>query len=157
MRFGLCDCIYWTLIDLTTSNYSAIANSHTVQLTRAHTEIFSVCCVFTGCPITAFNHVLCFRAHVLSGWRLSHNCRLSTRSVKLYSLGADPTENTVPLLMDCVTTPLPIALLLLRDFTTDVTCSSVACIRAIAWQRLYVLQYCNLDLYLPVCIYKLIY
>ena len=70
-----------------------------------------------------------------------------TRSVEWYSLGTDPTENTVILLMwvawyrvfhyigtarlvpDRVATPLPSALLLLRDVISDVevTCPSVAC------------------------------
>jgi hypothetical protein len=69
----------------------------------------------------------------------------STRSVDWYSLGADPTENTLSVLIwvawyhvfhcsgtdrlvpDRVETPLPAALLLLRDVTADVTYSSVAC------------------------------
>jgi hypothetical protein len=43
---------------VTTSNYNAIANSHTPQFTTAHIKVFSVFCMFTGCRlITAFNAV----------------------------------------------------------------------------------------------------
>jgi hypothetical protein len=42
---------------VTTSNYSAVANSHTLQFTTAR-AVFSVCCIFTGCRlVTAFNVV----------------------------------------------------------------------------------------------------
>jgi hypothetical protein len=81
-------------------------------------------------------------------WRYSnpppHGVNL-IRWVEWYSLEADPTENADPLLMwvawyhgfhcsgtvqlvrDLEATPLPASLLLLRDVTADVTCSSVAC------------------------------
>jgi hypothetical protein len=32
----------------TTSNYSAITNRHTLQITTAHSKSFSACCVFTS-------------------------------------------------------------------------------------------------------------
>jgi hypothetical protein len=60
---------------VTICNHSAIANSHST----AHILVFSVCCIFTGCLVMASNNVLCFRVHVLTGWSLSHNCRLSTQ------------------------------------------------------------------------------
>jgi hypothetical protein len=65
---------------VTTRNYNVIFNSHTLQFTTAHTWVFSVSCVLTSrCVRTDPNNVLCFRVHVLSGWRLSHSCRLLTR------------------------------------------------------------------------------
>jgi hypothetical protein len=47
MGFGLVTGFIEHLYIVTTSNCSAIANSHTQQFTRARTN-FSVCCVFTG-------------------------------------------------------------------------------------------------------------
>jgi hypothetical protein len=60
---------------VTTSNYSAIATSHILQLTTARTKS-SQSAVFTGCRlVTAFNSLsfLSFRVHVVTGRRLSHN------------------------------------------------------------------------------------
>jgi hypothetical protein len=90
-------------------------------------------CVFTGCLVVASNDVLCFCAHILTGWRLCHNCRFWTRlhSTNWTHLGQSSdiaSEQTHR--EHHVATLLPAAaLLLLRDITTDagVTCSSVAC------------------------------
>jgi hypothetical protein len=47
------------LQNVTTSNYSAISNSHTLQSLQ-HVLIFSVCFIFTGCRlVTASNAVAC--------------------------------------------------------------------------------------------------
>jgi hypothetical protein len=39
---------YFNIWRMTTLNYSAIADLHTLQITRAHRLVFSVCCVFTN-------------------------------------------------------------------------------------------------------------
>jgi hypothetical protein len=70
-----------------TNNYSAIANSHILQFTTAHT-VFSVCCVFASrCPVTDPNNVLWFRSQVLAGWQLSHNW-LTTHNLLLNVVSA---------------------------------------------------------------------
>jgi hypothetical protein len=47
---------------VTTSNYSAIANSHTLQFTKARIKSSE-----SAVSMTDPNNVLCFRAHVLTG------------------------------------------------------------------------------------------
>jgi hypothetical protein len=93
----------------------------------------------------------------------------STQSVEWYSLGTEPTENTILLLMwvawyrkfhwsgtihlvpDCVATPLPAGVILLRDITEDVACSSVACVIIVT------LISCLLFLQLVMALYVLRY
>jgi hypothetical protein len=111
-------------------------------------EVLSVCCLqsLSGSGFNAWdlsNSV--FTLHVLAGCHLSPMHQLnSTWSAEWYSLGADPTENTVSLLMwvaryhvchcsstkhlvsDRVATPFP-EILLLRDVTQAATCSSAPC------------------------------
>jgi hypothetical protein len=141
---------------VTTSNCSTNANSHSAIHYRTHLILLSLLCVhqlsrngFQQCPLfpcsRSYRLATVLQLSNLNSTRL--HSRNSTRSVEWYSLRADPTENTVPLLMwvalyhvfhysgivgplpDRVATPLPSALLLLRDVTADVdmTCSSVAC------------------------------
>jgi hypothetical protein len=38
---------------VTTRNYNRFSNSHTLQFTRTHAEVFSVCCVFTNLLVAA--------------------------------------------------------------------------------------------------------
>jgi hypothetical protein len=55
---------------MTTSDYSAIANSHTLQFTTARTKSSQSA---VSLPVVAWWRIqqsLCFRAHVLTGWRL---------------------------------------------------------------------------------------
>jgi hypothetical protein len=81
----------------------------------------------------------------------------STWSVMWYSLGADPTENTIPLLMwvawyhmfhcrdtvrllpDRLATRLPAALLMVHVISMDVTCSSIACAIIVNADKLFTL------------------
>jgi hypothetical protein len=136
--------MYWPLTD---RNYSAIANSHTLQFTTTHIKSFqsavsSPAVAWWRIPTISSASVLTFLptcdcsttvdSHLSSTQFYWLN---SARSVEWHSLGTDPTENTVPLLMwvawyhvlhcsgtvhvmpDRVTTPFPAALLLLRDVT----------------------------------------
>jgi hypothetical protein len=48
--FGLVIEFIGLLQTITTSNYSAVANSHTLLFTTARTRS-SVCCVFSGCRL----------------------------------------------------------------------------------------------------------
>jgi hypothetical protein len=41
------------LQDVTTSDYNSFINSHTLQFTRAYTEVISACFVFTSFLVTA--------------------------------------------------------------------------------------------------------
>jgi hypothetical protein len=41
---------------------------------------YSPFAVFSRCLVTDLNNVFCFRAYVLTGWRLSHNCLIQSQS-----------------------------------------------------------------------------
>jgi hypothetical protein len=81
--------IYWTLTLVITNNYNSLTELHTAKDQSNHGthEVFSVCYVFTSrCLATELNNVLCFRAHVLTGWRLSYSylllfCRLRLKTL----------------------------------------------------------------------------
>jgi hypothetical protein len=75
MGFGLIIGFTEHLQIVTTSNYSAIANSHTLQLTSACTKSSQST---VSSPVVAGNgsqhhSFLSFCVHVLTGWQLSHN------------------------------------------------------------------------------------
>jgi hypothetical protein len=62
----------------TTSNYSAIANLHTLQITTAPAKPFPACCVFTSHSlVTDSNSGHSSRAHALSERRLPSSCLFS--------------------------------------------------------------------------------
>jgi hypothetical protein len=142
MEFGLVIGFIEHLQTVTTSNYSTTANSHSAIHYSTHFSPLSLLC-FTGCLLMASNKVLCFCAHILTGWQLSQNCQLSTwlhstnstQLVKWYSLGVYPTENTAPVdvggvvsrvpLPDHVAVMLPAALLLLHNITADAYCDVI--------------------------------
>jgi hypothetical protein len=75
MGFGLVLGFTGLLQTVTTINYSAIANSHTLQFTTAGIKSY-VCCVFSSrCLISAPKDVdsSASRVHVLTGYRPSHS------------------------------------------------------------------------------------
>jgi hypothetical protein len=73
LGFGLLIGFIEHLHIVTASNYSANANSHTLQFTTASMKS-SQSAVFTSrCLVADPKNVLCFRAHVLTGWQLSNN------------------------------------------------------------------------------------
>jgi hypothetical protein len=61
------------LQNVTASNYSAIANSHTLQFTTARTKIFSVCCVFTSRRLVTASNAVASLASVFTPW-LAGDC-----------------------------------------------------------------------------------
>jgi hypothetical protein len=90
MGFGLVNWIYWTLIDC---NYSAVASSHTLQLTTGCTKLSQSA---VSSPVVAWWWIptisLCFHAHVLAG-----DCHTTNSLLQLSSM--DHTEKT--LLLSC--------------------------------------------------------
>jgi hypothetical protein len=50
---------------LTTSDYSAIVNSHILQLNAART-VFSVCCIFNGCRLVTVSNAVASSASVFT-------------------------------------------------------------------------------------------
>jgi hypothetical protein len=88
--------IYWTL---TERNYDSLTELHTPQITVTTPHIKSTQPVFTSrFLVTDPNKVLCFCAHVLTGWRLTHDSLLTAPTVLLLHFGTDGTENTVNML-----------------------------------------------------------
>jgi hypothetical protein len=89
--------IYWPLFNtrlVTTINYRAITNFHTLQITRAQAKFFSACSVFTSsCLVTAYSSA--------SGLKSSLNGRSLPTAIKSslrlpYNSSARTTaENTV--------------------------------------------------------------
>jgi hypothetical protein len=62
---------FGSVIGFTTSNYSAISNTHPAVHYSMY-WVFVICFVFTSrCLVTGPNNVASFRAHVLTCWRLS--------------------------------------------------------------------------------------
>jgi hypothetical protein len=58
------------LLQNVTTNNDSLIELNTPKFTY---KVFSVCYLFTiRCRVTDPNNVLCFRALVLTGWRLSH-------------------------------------------------------------------------------------
>jgi hypothetical protein len=74
--FGLIIQVIEHLQIVTTSNYSAITNSHTLQFTTARTKSSQSDIFISHCLVTDPNKVLCFRCYVLTSWRLSQNSLL---------------------------------------------------------------------------------
>jgi hypothetical protein len=117
-----------------TSNYNAVANLHTLQITTAPAKPFPVCCVFnSGSLATASNTAS--RAHILLSqlplhsptnyFTSLHPTELHSAGLgsSLYSLGVDPTEKT---LVDIVTVLLYASLFSGNMFTEPLpsnTCS----------------------------------
>jgi hypothetical protein len=107
---------------VTTSNYTAIANSHWV-VHYSTFSVFSVCCVFTSrCLVTDLNNVFCFRTHVLIGWRLHHNYRLSTQ------LHSTPLHWLTPRLAAISHQP-PIRLTVVSRLSRNRSCSALSSLR----------------------------
>jgi hypothetical protein len=71
LDIGVIDHLYTQLV--TTSNYSAIANFHTLQITSVHAKYFSVCNVFASSCLVMVSNSGCFWGHVLSEWWLPSN------------------------------------------------------------------------------------
>jgi hypothetical protein len=65
MGFGLLIGFIEHLQIVTTSNYSDITNSHTLQFTTAHTKS-SVCCIFTGCRLVTVSNAVDLSSPVLT-------------------------------------------------------------------------------------------
>ena len=63
MAFGLVIAFTEHLWNVTTSNYSVIANSHTLQFTTGRT-VFSLCCFFTGCRLVTSSNAVVSSASV---------------------------------------------------------------------------------------------
>jgi hypothetical protein len=72
--------IYWHSYTRlgTTSNYSALADLHTLQITTAHAKPVPGCCVFTSHFLVSASSSGDFSAQVLSGWRLPSNYLFSS-------------------------------------------------------------------------------
>jgi hypothetical protein len=64
--FGLV-IVFTEHLNTTASNYSAVANSHTLQFTTARAKSFQSA---VSPAAVAWWQILCFHAHVLTGWRL---------------------------------------------------------------------------------------
>jgi hypothetical protein len=94
------------LQNVTTNNYGAISNSHTLQFTTACT-VFSVCCVFTSGRSPASGFTFSQAGGHLTPSSYFSNCRLKTRHSNgswpsLSSLGTHRIENTFQKFYCCV-------------------------------------------------------
>jgi hypothetical protein len=74
MAFGLVYRFIAHLQVITTNNFSANANSHSAVHYSMY-EVFSVCCIFTGCRLVTASNAIASTAHCLT----LHNCTALTR------------------------------------------------------------------------------
>jgi hypothetical protein len=103
---------------VTTSNYSAIRNSHSAIHYSTY-EVFSVCCTFTGCRLVTASNAVASSASaftsLLSHNSYSSNCRpmsLSNEVCPRYLASARTAQRTslltaLLLLRTCLLGPLP--------------------------------------------------
>jgi hypothetical protein len=84
---------------VTTSNYSAIANSHTLQFTTARTKCSQSA---VSSPVVAWWWISTMSSASMLKFLLAGNCPTTNSLLQLsclYHLGMDSTENTIPLLL----------------------------------------------------------
>jgi hypothetical protein len=100
--FGLVIGFTELLQNVTTNNYSANNNSHTLQFTTARTKYYLSAVIFTNCRlVTASMFTSLLAGNCLTTNSYSSNCCLKTllfhnHSCSLYSLTMDHKENAFP-------------------------------------------------------------
>jgi hypothetical protein len=90
---GIVDWIYWPLyisLLVTTGNYSAIVNLHTLHITTTHSKSFSACCVFFSLSLVTASNSADSWTHAITtlpaGFQLRRLSHLFTDNL--------PTENS---------------------------------------------------------------
>jgi hypothetical protein len=145
---------------VTTSNCNRFTNSHTLQFTRAHTEVFSVltnCCLvmassggrsssskFLNCPqhqLPASNsnswQWLNCSCHLTLHW-LTDSSQLNSTNCPAYNITAWTTQKTLFL---CCSSVVAVETCLFAKLLLSNSCCMFAYLMVIAQQRVYMPQY----------------
>jgi hypothetical protein len=112
------------LQSVTTNNYSAVANSHTLKVHYCMQLVFSVCCIFTGSQLVKVSNAVASSLSVFTSLLTSNCLRTNFYSSNChnaaahYVASAQTTQNTLSL-----TVPPLVCVHLLQPLPSTVRCS----------------------------------